>query len=172
MLLLLGNHLCIWLMSQGQGKLKPCPLGSRLSVLHQKLECMVSPCPVLPAALRNWKYKDQEIIFNNPASANHPGGKTDPLKEINKMIFLFFSVWSENVPNNSLRQYSWKWYQSQNFSYYSMAVVIFSVAGSGRQISVSLRPAWSSTVPGQVPKLQRILISEKKKKFSLCFSHL
>lgn len=44
-----------------------------------------------------------------------------------------------------------------------MAVVIFSVAGSGRQISVSLRPAWSSTVPGQVPKLQRILVSEKKK---------
>lgn len=60
---------------RGAGEAEALSFGLQVLSTASKTRVYSEPMSVLPAALRNWEYKDQEIIFNNPASANHPGGK-------------------------------------------------------------------------------------------------
>lgn len=60
---------------RGAGETEALSFGLQALSTASKNRVYGEPMSVLPAALRNWKYKDQEVSFNHTASANHPGGK-------------------------------------------------------------------------------------------------
>ena len=96
-------------MWEGNGKPKPCPMGSMLSVVSHKLECE-GPCL---SCQQHSETENTRIGRSSSATQQVRTivvGETDPLQEMTKVTCLSSSVLSENVHNTSLwRYYSWKW---------------------------------------------------------------